>query len=39
MKEEKVSEPLQKKARKVFSAEDSGLKDEITAAKLGYSLR
>lgn len=39
MKEEKVSEPIQKKARKVFSPEDFGLGDEITAAKLGYSLR
>lgn len=39
MKKENVSEPVQKKARKVFSAEDFGLRDEITAAKLGYSLR
>lgn len=39
VKSEKISEPLQKEARKVFPAEDFGLRDEITAAKLGYSLR
>ena len=39
MKAEKISEPVQKEARKVFPAEDFGLRDEITAAKLGYSLR
>ncbi|KAJ7397276.1 hypothetical protein BTVI_137016 [Pitangus sulphuratus] len=39
MKEEKVSEPVQKEAWRIFSAEDFGPRDEITAAKLGYSLR
>jgi len=39
MKAEKISEPIQKEARKVFTAEDFGLRDEITAAKLGCSLR
>lgn len=39
MKAEKISELVQKEARKVFPAEDFGLRDEITAAKLGCSLR
>lgn len=39
MKAVKISEPVQKEARKVFPAGDFGLRDGITAAKLACSLR